>query len=235
MVTKSSSDKSSGENSKKSGATRKSARKSGETTARASGAARAKRAAAVSRKSAGKATAQRGGNDGKTLSDLLEHGVKDMYYAEKKIYRALPKMIRKADHPELKAALEKHREETAGQIEALEAVFELLGKRPKAEKCDAIDGILEEGDSLLEDFGDGVAADAAIIFSCQAVEHYEISRYGSLRAFSDALGLDEVRDHFDAILSQESAADQTLTALAEGSINDAAADYDDEDEAEDAA
>ncbi|MTH61854.1 ferritin-like domain-containing protein [Paracoccus litorisediminis] len=208
---------------------RKSARSEGRASAKASPEQRGKRAQNVARKSASTA-AQRPKATQKSLSDLLEHGLKDMYYAEKKIYRALPKMIRKADHPELKRALEEHRAETEGQIQSLETVFELLGKRARGEKCEAIDGILEEGESLLEDFGDSVASDAAIIFSCQAVEHYEITRYGSLRAFAEELGLEEIRDHIDAILAQEKAADGKLNELAEGSINDAASEYDTEEE-----
>lgn len=206
-------------------AARKTARGEGKTSPKAADNTRAKRSKAVASRSASRKSSR----EQKSLADLLEHAVKDIYYAEKKIYRSLPKMIKKADHPELKEALEHHREETAGQIETLESVFELMGLRAKGEKCEAIDGILEEGQSLLEDFGDSVAADAAIIFSCQAVEHYEITRYGSIRAFADALGLDEIKDHIDRIMSQESAADQKLTKLAEGSVNDAAAEYDDED------
>ncbi|MTH79914.1 ferritin-like domain-containing protein [Paracoccus aestuariivivens] len=208
---------------------RKTARSQGRASAKSSREQRSKRAQNVARKSAS-TESKRPRSSQKTLSDLLEHGLKDMYYAEKKIYRALPKMIRKADHPELKEALENHRAETESQIETLENVFELLGKRARGEKCEAIDGILEEGESLLEDFGDSVASDAAIIFSCQAVEHYEITRYGSLRAFAEELGLEEIRDHLDAILAQEKAADGTLNELAEGSINDAASEYDAEEE-----
>ncbi|WP_134681773.1 ferritin-like domain-containing protein [Paracoccus ravus] len=208
--------------------TRKSARSEGRSAPKASREQRSKRSQAVAKKSA--ADAQRA-RPQKSLSDLLEHALKDMYYAEKKIYRALPKMIRKADHPELKQALEDHRAETEGQIQTLETVFEILGKRARGEKCEAIDGIIEEGESLLEDFGDSVASDAAIIFSCQAVEHYEITRYGSIRAFAEELGLDEIRDHIDSILEQEKAADGKLNGLAEGSINDAAAEYDAADEA----
>lgn len=203
---------------------RKTARGQGKAASNASEAARSKRSQAVAQKSAARKTPK----DQKSLSDLLVHALKDIYYAEKKIHRILPKMIRKADHPDLKQALQTHRDETAGQIETLETVFEIMGMRAKGEKCDAIDGILEEGDSLLEDFGDSVAADAAIIFSCQAVEHYEITRYGSIRAFADALGLDEIRDHIDSVLAEEKAADQKLNDLAEGSVNDAAAEYDDQ-------
>jgi ferritin-like metal-binding protein YciE len=157
------------------------------------------------------------------LSDLLEHAMKDMYYAEKKIYKSLPRMIRAAQDPALKDCLTAHRDETAQQIEILEEIFTTLGKRAKAEKCDAIDGILEESTSLLEDFKGSTAIDAAIIFSAQAVEHYEITRYGSMLAYAKVLGHAEVARMLGQILKQEQAADTTLSALAEGSVNAAAA------------
>lgn len=161
--------------------------------------------------------------DSTPLAALFEHALKDMYYAEKKIYKALPKLIRAASDPALKDALGMHREETASQIEILEQVFETIGKRAKAEKCDAIDGILEEGTGLLEDFGKTGAGDAAIIFSCQAVEHYEITRYGSMMAFAQALGNTEAAGIISGILAQEHTADETLSEMAEGHINRAAA------------
>jgi ferritin-like metal-binding protein YciE len=157
------------------------------------------------------------------LGALFEHALKDMYYAEKKIYKALPKMIKAASDDTLKAALTAHREETAGQIEVLEQVFENIGVRPKAEKCDDIDGILEKGTGLLEDFGGTHAGDAAIIFSCQAVEQYEMTRYGSMAAFAKALGYADAADMIAGILKQEQAADTALTKMAEGHINRAAA------------
>jgi len=208
-------------------AAKKSARASGTKSATASVETRKKRAQAVATKSAARKESRASTRDDKSLSDLFEHALGDIYYAEKKIYKSLPKMIKAADNPDLVSALTSHREETASQIEKLEAIFELLGKRAKAEKCDAIDGILEESDGLLEDFGSSVAADATIIFSCQAIEHYEITRYGSMRAFADALGMDEAKQHIEDILSQENAADTRLSELAEESVNAAAAEYDD--------
>ena len=169
------------------------------------------------------ATAFSGTADTSSLAALFEHALKDIYYAEKKIYKALPKMIKAASDPALKEALTLHRDETAGQIEILEKVFENIGKRPKAEKCDAIDGILEEGDGLLEDFGKTGAGDAAIVFSCQAVEHYEITRYGSMVAFAIALGHTEAAEMISGILAQEHTADEKLTEMAESHINKAAA------------
>jgi ferritin-like metal-binding protein YciE len=165
----------------------------------------------------------------------LEHGLKDIYYAEKKIYRALPKMIKAADDEQLVEALTEHREETSGQIETLEKVFEEMGLKAKGEKCEAIDGILDESDSILDDFGGTFAGDAAIIFSCQAVEHYEIARYTSMVGFADALGLDKVRDMLKEILDQESSAHTKLDDLADGSINEAASEYDEDDDESDTA
>ena len=162
-------------------------------------------------------------NDDMGLEDLLEHAVKDIYYAEKKIYRSLPKMIKAAHSEALRDALTAHRDETATQIDNLEKVFELMGKKVKAEKCDAIDGILEEAVGLLEDFGKTKAGDAAIIFSCQAVEHYEITRYGSISAFATVLGRKDVAKIIDGILAQEKAADEKLSSMAEQRINAAAA------------
>ena len=208
---------------------RKTARASGSSSSKATAETRTKRSKTVAAKTQAAKSTQTRNRDEKGLADLFEHALGDIYYAEKKIYKALPKMIKAADHPDLVAALTSHREETAGHIEKVEAVFELLGKRAKAQKCDAIDGILEEGESLLEDFGPSMAADAAIIFSCQAVEHYEITRYGSMRAFAEALGMDEAKTYLEGILAQESAADSKLTELAEDSVNDAAAEYDDHD------
>lgn len=166
----------------------------------------------------------------KGLVDLFEHAMRDMYYAEKKIYRALPKMIKAAEDEALVEALEAHREETQGHIETLETIFETMGLRARGEKCDAIDGILEEGEGILEDFGGTLASDAAIIFSCRAVEHYEICRYSAMAGFADALGLDDVHRHLQKVLDQENAAEAKLMSLAEGTINEAASEYDEDDE-----
>ncbi|MCD4511951.1 ferritin-like domain-containing protein [Brucella pseudogrignonensis] len=221
-------EKSSTNNKSQKKAVAKTARASGAKTASANAETKKKRANAVATKTAAQKAKRSSNKDEKSLSDLFEHALGDIYYAEKKIYKSLPKMIKAADHPELVDALTSHREETATHIEKLETIFELLGKRAKAEKCDAIDGILEESEGLLEDFGTSVAVDAAIIFSCQAVEHYEITRYGSMSSFAEALGLDEIKTHIDDILSQEKAADKALTELATESVNAAATEYDEE-------
>lgn len=192
---------------------------------------RSKRAHTAVTKAAAKraAPAKQAKSDEKGLIDLLEHGLRDMYYAEKKIYRALPKLVKAADDDALTQALTAHREETQGHIETLEAVFEAMGLRAKGEKCDAIDGIIEEAEGILDDFGGTLAGDAAIIFSARAVEHYEICRYSAMVGFADALGLDEVHTKLQSILDQENAAEAKMVALAEGSINEAASEYDEED------
>lgn len=196
---------------------------------------RGKRAQAVVSKAKSKSAnvSQRSIGDEKGLIDLFEHALRDMYYAEKKIHRSLPKMIKAADDEALAQALSDHRDETSGHIEALESVFEEMGLRAKGEKCDAIDGILEEADGILEDFGGTLAGDAAIIFSARAVEQYEICRYSAMVGFADALGLDTVHETLNKVLSEEQNSDDKLTALAEGSINEAASEYDEEEPAAD--
>jgi len=166
----------------------------------------------------------------KGLADLFVHGIKDMYYAEKKIYKALPKMIKAAQSKELSEALSSHRDETQEHISKLEEIFDLLNLPNKGTKCDAIDGILDEAESILEEFGETNAGDAAIIFSGQAVEHYEITRYGSLHAFAKVLKYDEAGELIAGVLNQEKAADSKLSELAEGSIDAAAAEDDDEED-----
>ena len=156
------------------------------------------------------------------LEDLLKHGLKDMYYAETKIQKSLPKMIKAAQDPDLVAALETHLEETADQIARLEEAFDLMGEKAKAEKCDAMDGILAEGDSLLKDFGGSPAGDAAIIFSCQAVEHYEIARYGTLCRWAKLLDMGDAARLLESTLKEEGATDEALTKLADKSVNKAA-------------
>lgn len=187
---------------------------------------RQKRAQAVRTKAQNTPTRKAAASEEKGLMDLFEHALRDMYYAERKIYRSLPKMIKAADDEALSEALSNHRDETQGQIETLEEIFGLLHLRAKGEKCDAIDGILEEAEGILEDFGGTLAGDAAIIFSARAVEHYEICRYHAMIGFADALGLDEVQTKLQSIYDQEAASDTLLTSLAEDSVNEAASEYD---------
>jgi ferritin-like metal-binding protein YciE len=158
----------------------------------------------------------------KRLDDLFEHALKDIYYAEKKILKSLPKMIKAAHDDGLRDGLEGHLMETEGHVDKLEQVFGILGKTPKAVKCEAIDGILAEADGILKGFGKTKACDAAIIFSGQAVEHYEITRYGSMHAWALSLGMDEAAELIESILTEEKAADVKLTEIAEARINFAA-------------
>jgi ferritin-like metal-binding protein YciE len=153
------------------------------------------------------------------LEDMFEHALKDMYYAEKKIYSALPKVIKAAQSEDLKAALSAHREETAGHIQQLEDIFGMIGKTPKGQKCDAIDGILKEVEGVIEDFGDTPGCDAAIIFAGQAVEHYEITRYGTMRVWAETMGKSDIEARLADLRDEERAADEKMTALAEGQYN----------------
>ena len=156
----------------------------------------------------------------KTLHDLFEDGLKDIYYAEKKILTALPKLAKATKTEELAEAFEKHRGETEGQVERLEQVLELLGQSPKGKKCPSIDGILEEGKEILDEFKGMAALDAGLLSAAQAVEHYEISRYGTLIAWAEKLGLREAIPLLKETLNEEKATDKALTKLAEAVINE---------------
>ncbi len=157
------------------------------------------------------------------LSDLFLHTLKDIYFAEKEITKALPKMIKAADAKELARALESHLEETKGQVERLEEVFKLLGKKPQGEKCPAIEGILEEGEELMKEIKDPDTRDAAMIAAAQAVEHYEITRYGTLVSWAELLELPDAAKLLSATLKEEHNADSKLTKLAESKLNKQAA------------
>lgn len=155
----------------------------------------------------------------KTLDTLFYDTLKDIYYAERKIVKALPKMARGAQSPELKAAFEKHRDETEGQIERLQRVFEIIDRRAMGKTCDAIEGILAEGDEILEEYEGTDALDAGLIAAAQAVEHYEITRYGTLKRWATLLGLQDAADLLDQTLQEESRTDESLTALADARVN----------------
>ncbi|MCL7999821.1 ferritin-like domain-containing protein [Brucella sp. 21LCYQ03] len=155
----------------------------------------------------------------KTLDDLFYDTLKDIYYAERKIVKALPKMARAAVTPELKAAFETHKEQTQEHIERLQQVFELLGKRAKGKTCDAIEGIIAEGEEIIDEFKGTRAFDAGLISSAQAVEHYEITRYGTLKRWATKLGHKEIAKLLDATLQEEGQTDDNLTKLAETKIN----------------
>jgi ferritin-like metal-binding protein YciE len=158
----------------------------------------------------------------KTLDDLFHDTLKDIYYAERKILKALPKMQRAAQSPDLKAAFEKHRQETEGQIDRLQQVFELIGKRAQGKTCEAIEGILSEGEEIMDEFKGVPALDAGLVASAQAVEHYEITRYGTLKRWATELGLSEAVTLLDATLKEESKTDADLTKLADAGANDRA-------------
>jgi len=155
----------------------------------------------------------------KTLNDLFLSTLKEVYYAEKAIMRALPKMAKAADSKQLKEAFLKHRDETAGHVERLEQIFQILGKKASGKTCDAIKGIIEEGQEIMEDFEDSDALDAGLIAAGQAVEHYEISRYGTLRTWAQQLGLRDAARLLDQTLAEEKKTDQLLTQLAEAGAN----------------
>lgn len=159
----------------------------------------------------------------KNLDTLFHDTVRDMYYAEKHILRTLPKLQKAAVSDELKAAFEQHHTETEGQITRLEKVFALIDHKPTSKRCDAIDGILTEGDEHLEEYEGSPAADAALIASAQAVEHYEITRYGTLRRWAKLLGLPDGVDLLTESLEEESRTDELLTRIAETEANAKAA------------
>ena len=155
----------------------------------------------------------------KTLDDLFLDTLKDIYFAEKQILKALPKMARAAQSEEGKAGFLRHRDETQAQIERLDQVFELLGKPARGKTCEAIQGIIAEGEEIMEEFKGSPALDAGLISSAQAVEHYEIARYGTLIAWANQLGLKDAVPLLQANLAEELATDKKLTQLAQASAN----------------
>jgi ferritin-like metal-binding protein YciE len=149
----------------------------------------------------------------KTLNELFLAQLKDIYYAEKKIYRSLPKMAKATTVPELKEAFTAHREETQHHIERLEQVFEMIGKRPQAKACEAINGIIAEGEETIEDFGDSAVIDTGLVAAGQAVEHYEMARYGALIAWAKQLNLPKAASLLNETLQEEMKADKLLTQI----------------------
>ena len=158
----------------------------------------------------------------KTLDDLFYETLKDIYHAEKQILKALPKMAKAAQSDELKQAFLKHRDETEGQVERLKEVFEQIGKTARGKTCEAIAGLIEEGQEVMEDFKETAALDAGLLAGAQAVEHYEISRYGTLKSWALKLGHKEAARLLDQTLSEEKKTDDLLTRLAEKSVNEQA-------------
>ncbi len=159
----------------------------------------------------------------KTLEDLFLETLKDTYSAEKQILRALSKMSKAANSDELTQAFDKHREETESQIERLEQVFEMIGKPARAKTCQAIQGIIEEANEIAQDFKGSDALDAGILAAAQAVEHYEITRYGSLKSWASQLGMRDAVKLLEQTLEEEKRTDQLLTKLAEQRVNQQAA------------
>ena len=159
----------------------------------------------------------------KTLNDLFLESLKDVYHAEKQLLRALPKMAKAAESEELRAAFQTHRDETEGQIERLEQVFEIVGKPARGKPCQAMQGIIEEGKEVMEEFADSEALDAGLIDAAQAVEHYEICRYGTLKTWATQLGMTDAAKLLDETLAEEKKTDALLTKLAESSANRKAA------------
>jgi ferritin-like metal-binding protein YciE len=158
-----------------------------------------------------------------TLDDLFVHTLQDIYYAEQQIAKSLPKMIEKASDPQLKQGLQQHLAETQNQIKRAEQVFQMHGQQPKGTTCEAMDGILAEAKDILGVANDNDVIDAAIISSAQAVEHYEITRYGTLVAFAKQLGREDCASLLQQTLDEEKATDKKLTALAESRVNRRAA------------
>ncbi len=155
----------------------------------------------------------------KTLDDLFHNTLKDIYYAEKKILSTLPKMAKAAQNADLKAAFEKHRRETAEHVSRLEDVFELIGKKPQGKTCAAINGIIDEGAEIMDEYKGTPALDAGLLAAAQAVEHYEIARYGTLCAWANELGHTKAIKLLQATLDEEEATDEALSELAENVVN----------------
>ena len=158
----------------------------------------------------------------KNLEALFIHGLKDIYFAEQTILKNMPSLADAAESEELKHAFETHRTETQGQIKRIEQIFEIMGQKPEGVPCEAIQGIIKEGQEVMKEFAGGEAFEAGLIAAAQAIEHYEISRYGTLRAWAEQLGMHDVAELIEQSLEEETDTDELLTELAEGSINEEA-------------
>ena len=155
----------------------------------------------------------------KDLHDLFLDQLKDIYFAEKQILKALPRMAKAATSDKLRAAFEKHHDETEGQVERLERIFELIDRPAKGKTCDAIVGLLEEGKEIMDEYKGTEALDAGLLAAAQAVEHYEMARYGTMKAWAVRLGMKDAVKLIDETLQQERKTDKDLTALAEAGVN----------------
>ena len=166
------------------------------------------------------------------LRELFEDELKDIYWAEKALVKALPKMAKKASTQELKDAIQQHAEVTQGHVERCEQAFEMMGKAARAKKCEAMEGLIKEGEEIVQNTEEGVVRDAGIISAAQKVEHYEIASYGTLCAFAKKLGEDDIADLLEQTLNEEKDTDETLTGIAESSINSEALQEGEEEEEE---
>ena len=171
-----------------------------------------------SSKSKSKASEQYGIEESKLLK-LFEDSLKDIYWAEKALTKAIPKMVKKATSDELVQALENHLEETEQQVTKVEQVFEIIGKKAVAKKCEAMNGLIKEAEEIMKETEEGAMRDAGIIAAAQKVEHYEMATYGTLRTFAQTLGLNDAAALLESILEEEKTADETLTSVAESTIN----------------
>jgi ferritin-like metal-binding protein YciE len=166
-----------------------------------------------------KSQAPENGMESSQLMKLFEDGLKDIYWAEKALTKALPKMIKNATSEELIEAIKNHLDETEEQVKKVEQVFEVLGKKATAKKCEGMDGLIKEGEEIMKDSEKGPMRDAGIIAAAQKVEHYEIASYGTLRQFAETLGLDDAAELLQEILDEEKAADEKLTEVAVSAVN----------------
>jgi ferritin-like metal-binding protein YciE len=155
----------------------------------------------------------------KTLDELFHDTLKDIYFAEKKILATLPKMAKAAHNDDLKAAFEEHREQTEGHVERLEKVFAMIDKKPQGKTCAAILGITDEGAEIMDEYKGSPALDAGLLAAAQAVEHYEMSRYGTLRTWAEELGLDDAAELLQQTLDEEEDTDRKLSGIAETAVN----------------
>jgi ferritin-like metal-binding protein YciE len=155
----------------------------------------------------------------KTLNDLFYDTLKDIYFAERQILKTLPKLAKAAKSEELKSAFLTHRDETKGHVDRLQKVFEIIGKRTQTKTCEAIKGILEEGDEVMEEYAGTEALDAGLLAGGQAVEHYEMSRYGTLKTWATQLGMGDAAALLDQTLQEEKKTDALLSKLAQAKIN----------------
>ena len=201
---------------------KKAAKRAAATTGRGASKATARRPAKKAAKKSGRGRAPSAASQ-KDLGDLFMETLKDIYHAEKQILRALPKMAKAAQSSELRQAFQTHTEQTRGQVDRLEKIFAMSGERPKAKTCHAILGLVEEGEEVMEEFKGSDALDAGLLAAAQAVEHYEISRYGTLKSWAAQHGMQDVTRLLDETLAEEKETDELLTRIAEGVVNRLAA------------